>query len=301
MSGAPSKFQRLQKARDFKQKIKKVFEASGFRPYISPVELIHLKPLLERQGVKPSEVITVLNRTPTLAACALKVIQSPQYTNRKNITSLKEAVVRLGSSPILEIIGKLPQNFPMLPVQPNLILLERFRKHSVATAHISFMLATVLKLDYDLAYLCGLFHDLGILGSLMVLLRSDPGNTAPTFEGYWDVVHPLHEEMGEVFASGWDLGEVMTQVMAQHHRFDPRYEPSRYSQIVCLAEHLARKLGYPIITIKDNKALSMEFDVSSMTNVDQSIAQLKVPDNVLMEIVNLASARLKDEFEGPPG
>ena len=301
MSVPPSKFERLQKARDFKQKIKKVFESSGFRPYISPVELIHLKPLLERQGVKPSEVITVLNRTPTLAACALKVIQSPQYTKRKNITSLKEAVVRLGSSPIIEIISNLPKNFPMLPVQPNLLFFERFRKHSVATAQISYMLATVLKLDYDLAYLCGLFHDLGILGSLMVLLRSDPANTAPTLNGYWDIVQPLHEEMGDVFATGWDLGEEMSRVMAQHHRFDPRYEPSPYSQIVCLAEHLARKLGYAIVSIKDDKALSLEFDVSGMTAVDQSIAQLKIPDNVLMELINLAAARLQDEFEGQGG
>lgn len=92
--------------------------------------------------------------------------------------------------------------------------MEVVRRHSIATAHISQLVANSSSIPTDYAFLCGLLHDVGMAGVLLVLDELD--TTLPD-AAVADALSDLHPSASAVIGRAWSLPPDVQIVLAHHH------------------------------------------------------------------------------------
>lgn len=187
-----------------------------------------------------------------LAGSVLKTANSAFFSGLGTVTTIREALMRLGSKQVsnMVILVTQKQNFG----SPNPMIagyLKKLWDHSVATAIGANWLAT--KLGYRTkaseAFLAGLLHDFGMLFLLKVLddairENGDLEFTKPVVE---EILLKMHTGEGEKLMTLWNLPEMYREVAKLHHT-DTGVALPALVNIVRLADIVASRLG---ITIED--------------------------------------------------
>jgi putative nucleotidyltransferase with HDIG domain len=179
---------------------------------------------IQREQSKPNADLRAIARLIagdiTLASSLLKMVNSPFYGLRRKIASVEEAVRLTGMSRVLHLARGLSLRAAM-PPQPGL---EHFWDESAQVAAIAVILARELKIDADLAYLMGLFHDSGIplmaqkhphYLSAHACARADAAIDWVKAENR--LYDTDHARVGAVFAHYWYLPEALAKAIALHH------------------------------------------------------------------------------------
>jgi HD superfamily phosphohydrolase YqeK len=155
-------------------------------------------------------------------------------------------------------------------------------RHSRAVAHLSAMVAPFMGVDPEPAFLCGMVHDVGIAAGLQAVdaLVEDP----PRIEDIWPAVERVHPAAGRRLAEAWGLGGELAVVVELHH--DPRLGPavSAYAATVCLADHLATRMGCPVVVdaSEGNRPIG---DVTDATVVREVAARSGLGPDEMSEIL----------------
>jgi HD-like signal output (HDOD) protein len=108
-----------------------------------------------------AEMARVLYRDPSMAGNVLKVANSPLYRARAAITSLQDAVARLGMQKVTAISLMVSTRSKVFRSKRYLNLVESMWKQALATACFARELARLLSQDVESSFLCGLFHNIG--------------------------------------------------------------------------------------------------------------------------------------------
>ena len=185
----------------------------------------------------------VISRDQGLAARVLRTCNSSFYARASEVQSLSQAVVVLGQRAVRNLVF-----FHSLPVGRTtggkLREVEHgLWMHSISTAIASRLVAQQCAgVDVELAFLAGLFHDLGRMLLLHArsatyedLARGCPGGR-PDLELERTHLGLTHTEAGEAAARRWRLGEDLALVALQHHQ-PPQTVPPLVA-VVIVADHL---------------------------------------------------------------
>lgn len=196
-----------------------------------------------------NDLAEVIMKDPALTTKVLRVVNSPFFGVRKEITTLTQAVVTLGmravsalalSTSIYDMTGKWELSIDRV----------RFWRHSLQVAIGARIIA--MKAGYphpEEAFIVGLIHDIGIL----VLEKSFPDKYARVWKQNQagEKLHELEEQIwgtnhariGQFLLEQWHLPSVLAEAVGHHHlpilleEHDPEF---RLSQIVVLANVLAQ-------------------------------------------------------------
>jgi HD-like signal output (HDOD) protein len=161
---------------------------------------------------------------PVVTGTLLRAANSPAYRGTSKITSVSDAVMRVGATDTVRIAIAASMGAEAGKKGALALLRRRVWKESLISAVVSFQLATARKLSAQEGFVCGLLHDIGrVVGisSLEVLLtqRKD-GRTLS--EGDWlAFIDAFHVELGTLTARKWGLSEVLQAVIACHHKPEP--------------------------------------------------------------------------------
>jgi len=190
------------------------------------------------------DVAAILARDPALAAQCLRAANSALRAPRAPIHSLADAVARLGSSNVREMLavealragvfraGSVPAG-----------LLQRLWTHAARAAVAAREVAILARVDVDSALLVGLLHDVGrplALGLLAGVQRRLGELMAPA--DLRSAVDALHGPLGAILVGEWNLPTHLGAA-AQHHHGWEREETHRsaalLAQIADQLEHLS--------------------------------------------------------------
>jgi hypothetical protein len=119
--------------------------------------------LASKEDVGASELGGLIKLDPSFSAELLRFANSALFGARREVTSLSQAVARLGMDRVKSMATFVALN-NMVRTSVRALALRKVWVHSVVTAIIAEEAARISCLDCEIAYTTGLLHNLGTLG-----------------------------------------------------------------------------------------------------------------------------------------
>ena len=191
---------------------------------VLPAALTELMRLDKDSNSYFDDIVSVVEREPTFAIRALRAANSAANAPASPITRIRDAVSRVGCSNTTALLLSATVTRVFVPRTD----WERgLWRHSLHVAVASRTLARMFSggaIDPEVAYLCGLLHDLG----RFVMFLEAPEVLQKIDEAEWDepdalieaerqVCGLLHTELGERICELWSLPPVVASVVRHHH------------------------------------------------------------------------------------
>jgi putative nucleotidyltransferase with HDIG domain len=195
---------------------------------------------LERPNGDARLLANILRRDAAFAAHILRHANSPVYSGRTPITSLQQAVSRLGVRTLGEITVLVACKTRAFQVRGHEQEVRDIFSHSLLSALWAREVARMRRLDVDSSFLGGLLHDVGrpTLIQALVDLSAQPGALCLSSSELLVVVSDLHVEVGAAILAAWKIPERITLAVREHHRTDFADLPPECA-VLALADLLA--------------------------------------------------------------
>jgi HD-like signal output (HDOD) protein len=185
-----------------------------------PAILVELIELLKDEGTDFLDLVSIIEKDPSLAINVLKIANSAKYSfNNEEVLSLKKAVSLLGVSGVASIASTVLIK-SIMPDKP--IYFKMFGRqiwiHSLQCAHLSEALAAFHHQNEFDAHFLGLIHDVGkivIFESLCSALGKVLSNEMPGSQTFKELMTELSAEMSYLIAKEWNLPQSYCDALFQ--------------------------------------------------------------------------------------
>jgi HD-like signal output (HDOD) protein len=230
---------------------------------------MELLALSNRTDARASEVVRLLEQDEMLAASVMRIVSSPIYSGRSSISTLKEAVVRLGFKIIRDMVFEVALRSGVFDLAEYAETVAQVQRHSTVTAYIARIVCNKARIDGDRAFICGLLHDAGFAGLLFAVTHFE-GVESPPLEQLWADVDALHERASGILATLWGLPSDMADIVGHHHHLHTG-EFSKVAAAICIADRLSRSFGADVVGPADAQGIAIAGD--AVSDLDFEIAR----------------------------
>lgn len=201
-----------------------------------PEVALRVRDAVEDENSNAADIANIISTDAALSARLLQVANSPLYRSRTPIENIQNAIARMGSTQVRNLVTSLVMQ-QMFQATSDVLdtRMRRSWEHSTQVASISFVIASHTPgLQKDQAMLAGLIHDIGVLP---ILVAADDIPELLEDEAMLDsVINKLHPVIGEKILSSWSFPQSLVAVAAEHENLDrdPGGEPD-YVDVVIVA------------------------------------------------------------------
>jgi putative nucleotidyltransferase with HDIG domain len=193
-------------------------------------------------------ITEVVSLDQALTGRTLRAANSAASAARSTITTVKDAVVRLGRSTMLtlgfgtKVRRQLQQALPEFGLAENMLW-----RHSVAAALVAESMGSMCKVAIPPeSYAAALLHDIGKLvlarfldaDLLSFLQRAQNEGRCNPLEAEMEILEVNHAELGGLIARHWGLPNTIALGVQYHHT--PTDELPLVCHVVCVANILAK-------------------------------------------------------------
>jgi HD-like signal output (HDOD) protein len=191
---------------------------------------------------------TLLSSDQALTTQVLRTANSAFYKGLSKVNSIREAIIRLGTNEVGNIVGLCSQQANYRSPDPFVFdLMKRLWQHSVGCAIGSQWLARQLKFETMTveAFTAGLLHDVGkllVLKVIEILRRSKTVTFQPSESFVREALDFLHTEQGWQLSQRWNLPDVYSHVIRSHHALELNSGDTLLI-LVRLADKACNKMG----------------------------------------------------------
>lgn len=188
----------------------------------------------------PKDIVDLFKRDQSLTGHLLKTANSVRYTGGQTLTSIQQAVARLGLLHVREVIMLISCQSKVFNVHGFEQDVRHSFARSMAAAAFSQEIARVRRLNVEDAFLCGLLHDIGRPVLLQCLSddRDASGRDAAD-DDIRIVAEELRIPMASKLVLSWELPQRLTTII--EHQTIPIESPDcgQHAAILNLAIDLA--------------------------------------------------------------
>ena len=228
-------------------------KAVGLKPF--PAVAQHCLALLSEPDVDMHKLHETMEKDPILASQLLRLANSAMFRPVRPYTSLEQAIVRLGTQTVQELVASVAMLRLFQDVDG---VGAAVRDHCAASAAIARVLGTEARFrGVGKTFLATLMHDVGKLMMMQVdefaydKLTPEQLNTP-------DSVHLLEREalgydhavLGAHVLDAWHLPEELSRAVAWHHQPGRAYEDEDLAQVIAYVR-IADELEYKIRHSRD--------------------------------------------------
>ncbi len=195
--------------------------------------------------VSVAQLVHVTSRDQVLAARMLRLANSAYCGAMQEITTINEAVVRLGTASVRNVVlatcmaSRLQQGAVYGPQGRGLA------DHGIGSAFLGQAVARHVGVDAEEAFLYSLVHDMGKL--LVLQLAKDFTAAAGHLVRAEEVAAMIalrHAEFGGQVLVEWRLPVVIQRPVVFHHRPDEAPDHTREAAVAYVANRLAHRYGF---------------------------------------------------------
>ena len=254
-------------------KIRGLIQEGGFELPPMPEVMQQLAEKIDTPTISIDEIVACIT-DQILVSKILKIFNSPYYGRHGHASSLKDAVVFIGLKSLMSIVTV----HAMSSYSPrNSRKIKGVLQHSLVCAMIARQIARDMSANFELAFICGLLHDIG----KTILLEMLSDFTLPP-DLQVQLIEENHSEMGYVLAQQWNFGSDITDVIRYHHTPELAADHTRMAEIINLADTMSYLNGQPV-EVTDMAFTS--FDLSQI-NVDDILGELDTLGNEASHILD---------------
>lgn len=231
----------------FAETVKKYIESEKLSlPIFDPVAMrVQMELIKKDPDVRKIEKIIIADQS--LSSNILKVANSARYGGLVKTTTVRSAIVRLGTTEIGNIILlDMNRRYYRSKDPKNRVIMKRLWQHSVGCAFAAGWLSK--RLDFGVmqneAFFAGLFHDVGKLLILVVIEQrtKKERNTRIDSALLQEAMTVLHPEQGAKLMKQLGLPEEACHIAREHHQ--SQLEKDNYLLLlVRMANHVCHYLG----------------------------------------------------------
>ncbi len=254
-----------------------------------PLVMVRLREIIDDPNVALEDVAEVVHLDPRLAAALLRLVNSPLYHSSTRVETIARAVTALGTRHVYVLALAAAVTTMFEDVRPPGLDLERFWRHSLASAVLAHSLAQAAGwAEPERCYLGGLLHDIGKLA----LYAAAPRRAQQAQRLHSRLGLPLdqaerrffdfdHAMLGAVIFASWGLPDSVVAATLLHAA--PRKAPyCEVAAAVHVANVLAVALGFGVYADDLVPPLFME-----------AWDRLSLPPSVLPEVTTSLDATVR--------
>jgi len=187
------------------------FRSPTYVPPVVPVTAFELLQLARKPETRFDDITRVCERDPMVAARVLRLAQSAFFTRGARVVSLREALVRVGVSALVQMFLEATLTMRVFRAPGYDAQMVSLRRHSSVVAYLARTIAPSMRGDPEQAFTCGLLHDVGAAAAAYVVGKRVP------FELPWSVIVDVHAEAGRIVCRSWGLPAEIEAVVGAHH------------------------------------------------------------------------------------
>jgi putative nucleotidyltransferase with HDIG domain len=245
---------------------------------------------IQQEMAKPDPDMQVIEkqilRDPAVAGQLLKVANSSFYRGMIEVTTVRNAMVRLGLAEVSNLVTLLTQK-QSFSTQDSFIreYMDQLWIHSVACALGAKWIAKECRLPSKMneAFFAGLLHDIGKAFLLMAIAdlkkNGQLGETIPQ-SFIEEVLETQHQSIGAQLLKTWNLPEIYCTV-AEHHHDENMDGQDIVLIMVSLANKVLAKAGIGIMHTPDiDLATSPEAIQLDLSEIKVAELELTMEDYV---------------------
>lgn len=202
--------------------------------------------VIERPDCDTRTLAELLRRDAALTAHVMRIASSPIYAGAVKLVSLQQVIGRLGFAALRQIVLMVSMSTRTFAVAGFEAEVRGAFRHALASALFAQEIARLRRSSVDLAFLAGLFHDIGRPLALQALvdLQREAGagyeiDRAETIA----LADEAHARIAETLLARWEMLPKVVEACARHH------DPSgvELALIVALGDRFAHGLdGDPL-------------------------------------------------------
>ena len=195
--------------------------------------------------VSATRITAVVSKDPVLATRVIQLANSAFSAPASEITSIGEAVVRMGTGPVRNVVTA--ACLSSLAADPKIYGTHGrdHIDHSIGTAYLAWLIADRAGEPPDEAFLYGLLHDIGKLVILKLARHCEQyGVQRPNEEDTTRVLGEMHAAIGGYVLQQWEMPRRLHDPIVWHH--DPEGAQTRpdAAAVAYVANRLAHKYGF---------------------------------------------------------
>jgi HD-like signal output (HDOD) protein len=281
--------------RPFVEVIKEHLDSESLNlPMFHPIAL-KLQGILATKDFTIEQVVALIIKDQALTSQVLRLANSAFFSGLAKVTTITEAVVRLGAREIASVamLASQQNSYNNLTVPELKSHSQMLWRHAIGCAIGSRWLCekTGYKQLAQEAFIAGLLHDIGSLLILKVvegIQLSEGGSKALSRELTTEIMAAMHADTGYELMLKWNLPELYCVIVRDHHK-----EQSDTSNVllsmVRLVDDTCRKLGLAGTAPEPNLMLAATFEAQGLGIKDIMLAELEIMIEDAMEMVTSAA------------
>ena len=240
--------------------------------------------LCQQPATDAARLSAVVHRDQAIASHVLRVANSAAYVGQVPCVSLQQAITRLGQRQVSEIVMAAALRGHLFHDPACADLLALVWKHSVLTGFFTKEIARQLRRNVEIAFLCGLLHDVGkavLLGSVDESVG--PSSPMPPLREVLGAIEAHHVEIGVLLAVEWKLPEQIAEAISFHHAAATAPRFAELAHTDALADALAHHVAPSVLAAPIGPDDIRQHDAFDVLNVypDQLDALLALRDRAI--------------------
>lgn len=217
-----------------------------------PTAAVKVRELLREPNPDFDEIADAIRYDQAITANLLKIANTVAFGGRRQVTTVKQTLVRLGTKRVSQIVmGVAAAPLLKSEVEGYDLGPEQLWKHAMAVGIGSEELAKKQETNAaEVAFTAGLLHDIGkiALGTFIDAdgdeIKSQAFDKGLSFQkAEQNVLGIDHAEVGARLLDHWDLPEEHVQVVRWHHEPDQASENASVADLVHVAELVCMQGG----------------------------------------------------------
>lgn len=243
---------------------------------------------ISREEPDPRRIEQLVGSDQALTAEVLRFSNSAFYKGLNQVTTVRNAIVRLGVNEVANIVMTVTHESQFRSRDPVLhAVLRKLWRHALATAVAAHWLARTCgthALVHE-AFFAGLLHDVGKL--FVVTVIEDLPRLAPQAAGVspailQEAMDRLHAAEGYRLMKHWELPETYAEVVRDHHRPAGEGDPALLN-LVRLADRVCNKAGFGLAAPPpQSPAASPEARALRVAELDLARLEIELEDSPLL-------------------
>ncbi len=202
--------------------------------------------LANNPQAKISSIEGLIGKDQAVAGLLLKYANSSIYGAASQVSSIREAIVRLGQQELRSILYGLFMQARVFRSKQYEPLVNALWIHTMGCAVLSRRIAGYLGLDEESAFLAGLLHDVGQAALLNAVATMLPSNVRPSSHIVELAMEDIHAWAGRSVVRKWGLPDRIIDAVSSHHNFKQAQEDEELAAIVQVSDLLAYRYGFGI-------------------------------------------------------